>query len=341
MRVLIVSSWGTPCGIAEHSKMLCEAVIACDPEIRMVVDGRALDPQAFFTDARELPDLVHLNHHDALHSRWTPDHVRAIRARGIPVVVTYHDTRSGAPGAENSTKLIELATVANATIVHEPVEDVPQAIYWRQGIPAPAHAPVRYTDRPSADLRAPGFKAFPQQPVLGTVGFNFPWKNFDRLARETKDLGWALVILSTNATREDGQRWMSINPHCHVEIGHLQTAEIVNFLAGCDATAFPYECQNNGTSGAVRLGIAARKPVLLFEGCRQFRDLRQYEETQPWVFGNRLRWCRDWPDFRRQLGYITPAIWDPGSLAFAQEDSWSIIGARYAGLYRSLTPGVA
>lgn len=340
MRVLIVSSWNTQCGIAEHSAMLAEAVRAANPEISVFVSAEALDPA--YEIAWRSFDVVHLNHHDALHSRWGLSDVAALRDRGIPVVVTYHDTRSGLPGAENSDKLKGLAKLANATIVHEPVADVPEATYWRQGVPAPAIDPLRYISprapyRVSPDLRAPGFKDYPQQPVLGTVGFNFPWKNFDRLARETADLGWALIILSTNATREDGRRWMAINPHCHVEIGHLKTPDIVEWLAGCDATAFPYECQNNGTSGAVRLGIAARKPVLLFKGCRQFRDLLEWDVTQL-----HFRWCDDWVDFRRQLGYITPAPWDPRMTEIAELDAWEKVGARYAGLYQALVPaGVA
>ena len=36
---------------------------------------------------------------------------------------------------------------------------------------------------------------------------------------------------------------------------------MVAALSVCTATAFLYECHNSGTSGAIRLGIAALKPV--------------------------------------------------------------------------------
>lgn len=351
MRVLIISSWNTPCGIAEHTKMLREAVQLADPGIEVIPCSEALDPAQLLPETRlpallhlNLHDkpaevLVHVNHHDGLHSRWTPEYIQALRDRGLPVVITYHDTYDGTR-SPNSEKAKALLPIASAMIVHEPVDDLPGALYWRQGVPRPAANPLRYFSRwaevrESPDHRAPGFKAFPQQPVLGTMGFNFPWKNFDRLAKETAEAGWAIVILSTNATREDGERWRKLNPHCHVEIGHMATEEVINFLAGCDATAFMYECHNTGTSAAVRQGIAARKPVLALKECRQFRDLliadNQY--ARPHMH---LSWCDDWADFRSQLCYIAPAQWDPLISEVAERDSWAKVGKAYAQLYRSL-----
>lgn len=348
MRVLVVSSWNTPCGIAEHTAMLRDAVQAADPGIVITVSSEALDPATLLGETQPSlvhlllhekaePLLVHVNHHDGLHSRWTPAYIARLRDRGIPVVVTYHDTYDGTH-SPNSAKAKALLEVASAFIVHEPVSDLPGAIYWRQGVAAPSKEPMHYATIQPINTgyghpRIIHCLDYAQQPILGTIGFNFPWKNFDRLCEETRAVGWAILILSTNATQADVQRWQRLNPCCYIRTGHIPTDQIVDYLAGCTATAFPYECHNTGTSGAIRLGVAARKPVIAFDGCRQFRDLRLEDQIDqlPGV-----RWVADWPDFRRQLGYITPADWDPGSTKIAERDSWSKTGQAYAHLYRSL-----
>ena len=344
MHVLLVTSWDTACGIADYARALKESVEAANPEIEVIPSNAALDPLV----ARELVDidLLHLNHHDALHSRWTPEHVREHVESGTPVLVTYHDSRSGASGCENSDKLKAFAQVASSVVVHEPVEDV-KAIYWRQGVPAAAQQPMEYHSRPTFETWTPflppdhyeankllAFKAFPQQPVLGTVGFNFPWKNFDRLAQVTAEEGWALVLLSTDATPADEARWRAANSSILVVRKFLPQATAINYLAGCDATAFMYECQNNGTSGAIRQGIAARKPVIAHQACRQFRDL--YLDP---LGRDAIQWVENWEELRQTLRRIPSTRFDPTIHALAERDSWRNLGREYARLYRLLVEG--
>lgn len=346
MRVLLVTSWDTPCGIAEHSKLLIEAVRQADPKIEILPDSEALDPAWTF---HELPhptaaiDLVHLNHHDGLHSRWLPSHVQELTTRGIPVLITYHDTRAT---LAECPKLEALAQVASSVIVHEPVEGL-KAIYWRQGVPAAATAPADYGGRstffmgdawqdgegPGTQLlHRPNWKAFPQQPVLGSVGFNFPWKNFDKLAQITGEEGWALVLLSNNATEEDEQRWRALNSSILVVRKFLPQNQVINYLAGCDATAFMYECANTGTSAAIRQGIAARKPVIALSTCRQFRDLWGQQA---------ITWVEGWASLRGVLRGNTRLPLQTGRIdlevaALAHQESWTALGENYAQLYHML-----
>lgn len=353
MRVLLVTSWDTPCGIADYAWSLRESVQRADPEIEVIPDPATLDPYEVrrkYCSHRDVQagkttiDLIHLNHHDALHARWTAHHVREFtregQTGGIPVVVTYHDTRER---LEDCPKLAALAQVASSTIVHEPVEGL-HAIYWRQGVPAPALAPVQYYSHhewqvwsdafrsvQTEEWRA--FKTHPQQPVLGTVGFNFPWKNYDRLCQVTAEAGWAMVILSNNATPEDEARWRSLNSAILVLREYLPQDRVVNFLAGCDATAFMYECANTGTSGAIRMGIAARKPVIALGTCRQFRDL--YLDRQ-----HSIDWVVSWERFQPRLEMVFPCRYDPPLVGLAHRESWTIRGQDHARLYRMLVDGV-
>lgn len=353
MRVLLVTSWNTACGIAQHSSHLKESVEKADRGIEVVPSSDLLDPESPTAVAIDLWgfQLVHLNHHDGLHSRWTPDHVRAITEHGIPVVVTYHDTTDD---PSPTSKFAQLAQVASSVVVHEPLDERSgiKAIYWRQGVPAAAEHPVEYTTHNLADhwvkvienaeaqirIRQQGFMAYPQQPVLGTVGFNFPWKNFARLAQVTGELGWALVILSNNATEEDEQRWRASNSSILVVRKFLPQDVAINYLAGCDATAFMYECANTGTSGAIRQGIAARKPVIALKTCRQFRDLVQDRDGALWGLGHTaINWIEDWDQLRYLLQEeVMPHRYDVGVCALAYQDSWEKLGQKYAQLYRTL-----
>lgn len=332
MRVLLVTSWNTSCGIAAYATSLKAAVEAADPDIQVLPSAPHLDPNVGVDT--DVIDLVHLNHHDALHSRWTPEHVRQLSEK-IPVVVTYHDTHAS---ILDCPKLQALSLWAASTIVHEPVEGL-QAIYWRQGVPAPAQWPASYAPLPlmfgwqdgKGILYERSWKASPQQPVLGTMGFNFPWKNYDRLAALTGEEGWALVLCANNATQEDEARWRASNSSILVVRDFIPEAEVINYLAGCDATAFMYECMNTGTSAAIRQGIAARKPVIALQSCRQFRDLY----TDP-LGQSAIVWVRDWEGLRAALREVMPHRYDSGVHALAEQDSWVELGRDHAQLYRML-----
>lgn len=320
VNVLLVTSEGA-CGIAEHSAYLKEAVEPCGVEVTLHTN---LDPHSLPLAGPE--DVLHLNYHAALHSQWTPEWIRQFQQAGLPVVVTYHDT-----GVPNSDQAKALHAVADAFVVHEPAVDLPGARYWRQGVPPASSAgfqygSVGYDKQPTEGC----FKAYWDQPVLGSVGFPFPWKNYDLLAAATAEAGWALVLLAPTATAEDVARWQRANPYTLVRTDFVPREAVVAYLAGCDATAFLYTCCNTGTSGAIRQGIAARKPVLASDVsvCRQFRDL-DGERAITWVLPDRdhlVDALRDVPIQR-----VSPIV-----CALAEQDSWVRLGRRYADLYRQL-----
>lgn len=312
MRVLAVTSWGGACGIANYAEMLRDHL---PKDIDLIPQPEALDPLWLRNQAAIhglAVDVVWLNHHRGLHSRWTPQAVADLSALyGTKVVITLHDTYGESAPDPLAQQLHDLA---DAFIVHEPCVGLPKQILIRQGVLG-WQAPWVY-DEP--------------RPILGTCGFNFPWKGFDRLAEATADTGWAYVVLSNNATDDDERRWQAANPHTTVIRGFQTAPAIVSHLAGCDATAFPYECANSGTSGAIRLGIAARKPVLAFSGCRQFRDLDIPE-------GRAILWCEDWAGVDLALRHrVCIQRCDPGIVALAERDSWASVGRKYAALYRGL-----
>ncbi len=330
MRILAVTSWGGACGIANYAEMLIEAVGQVDPSIAVEPCAAGLDPGRAGDMLWRQPgyfDTVWLNYHRGLHSRWTPEVLQAIKTHGAKVVITFHDTYGERPPDDLAQQLHDLA---DAFVVHEPCMGLEKQILIRQGVPAALEGGGW-----EYGLAKWGgdycFKAYMSQPILATVGFNFPWKNFDRLAEVTAEAGWAYLILSNNATDADAARWKAANPYTLVVRGFQPTKGILNYLANCDATCFPYECANSGTSGAIRLGLAARKPVLAFEGCRQFRDLQQDTAASQFI-----TWCGNFEYLGAYLGMVPIQRVDPGIAYLAHRDSWANQGKRYAEIFRGV-----
>lgn len=321
MRVLVATSWGTACGIAEHSRQVIEAARKADPEIHWWPYAEALDPNWALTQlsAVEPPmQALWLNHHDGLHSRWTTAHIEEFQERGVKVLLTYHDTRER---VEDCPRLATLVPVVDHTIIHEPMDIIGMAwgkavTYLRQGILGPAI-------QSNTDYLS-------MVPTLGTVGWDFPWKNYNRLAELTAEVGWGLKLYCNNITEERARELRDINPLTVFHGGFRPAEEIVAGLASCTATAFMYECANTGTSGAIRLGIAARKPLWALKTCRQFRDLY---EAEP---GGTINWVENWKALKTGLISSWTVQVDHGMVYLAHRDSMEKVGQTYTKIIRSL-----
>lgn len=325
MKVLLVTTWNAVCGISEHAFYLKEAIEQADPSIVVTPSQEALDPthpSLRFDPPSTKPDWIILNYHMALHSRWSPEYIQSVQRQGIKVLVVLHD--SGVPNSEQAKALL----VADVMIVHEPAEDLPGAVYLRQGVPDWS-----------------GFLEFPRfvykdswcgpRPIVGSIGFPFPWKNLDLLAEASAEAGWAMLLLAPNATPAQVDRWTRLNPHSLIETRFTDRVTALAMLTGCDATAFLYANANTGTSAAIRLGIATRKPVLAStaDACRQFRDLAK---------DNIGCTAMHWVDDLSVLG-VADALegvtlgCHPGMVRLAHQDRWSLKGEQIARLLRGGT----
>lgn len=319
LRVLLVTSDRDACGVREYGRMLMEAAPR-DIEYREWPKPHFDD---FQTGVAVGHDIVHLNHHAALHASWTEGIVREWpKAAGFPrLVVTQHDTfetfdlmrKRGLPDFR----------CADALVVHEPVEGLtgPNVHLIRQGVPpGPSGSPLRL-----------GFGA---SPWVGTVGFPFPWKNYDLLCTLADEVGWGVFVIAPGATIAQCELWYRLNPRLEVVPRFLPRYEVVNYLARCDATAFLYSTGNSGTTAALRLGIAARRPVIAFHS-RQTRDLGQ---------DSRILWCADRESVVAALRVLatTPhlgQVMADAARSLAEQDSWRVAAAKYAEIYRQVVRG--
>lgn len=315
MKVLLVTSWGTSCGIACHSANLKSAVEQADPSIVVIPSEAHLDPGIIPLQGVESAQIIHLNWHRALHSRWSPLHIGYLQGLGYQVVITFHDTYGELPPDDLS---VALCDKADAFIVHEPCLDLPKAIYWRMGVPEN----LGYVGELPSFRRA--------HPVLGTVGHDFPWKGWEMLARITHELGWGLLICTPAMTSEREAELALLNPRLAIRRDYASPM-VIGELQACDATAFTFVCGNSGQSASMLLGIAAKKPVLAFSACRQMRSL--YADP---LGRAEICWCDDEEDLRGYLLTVPLERLDPGICALAEQDGWPKLGQKFAALYRSL-----
>lgn len=315
MKILIVSTTGPVCGIANHTRQLMAAVEATGyilPSDHFSVSEALLDPAAAMPYG--FPDLLHLNYHAALHSRWTVDAIEAAKRAGMKVLVTYHDS-----GTPNSAHCQQICGAADHFVIHEPYDDLPDhGTYLRMGVPA-------FSGRDWMQTPAQA-----RRPFVGTCGHDFPWKCWNAMAEAATHTGWGLRICTPSMTEERRAELQRLNPWLDVEID-LRDDELIDALHGCDATAFLNVCHNTGQSAAILQGIAARKPVIALETCRQYRALRAD------ALGDRaIEWVTDFDDFVDALRCTVPARFDAGIVALAEQDSWTVVGKRYVEIYRSL-----
>lgn len=260
MKVIVVTSDREACGIREYSSMMKEAVEAADPSIQVeefpfTAPDRLLDRVC---SPASRPEIVHLNHHAALHSGWTKDHIWALQKLGMKVVVTQHDTFE-------TWEIMRArgffdARSADLLIIHEPVaglDDEKRVWVMRQPIP---EAPREVKSGEAYRRRLKGIQ---WGRYVGSIGFPLPWKGFATLAQAARLAGWGCRIIAPGITVGQAEELQAFHPEgLEIMASFWPRGKAIAALATCDALAFPYVTGNSGTSGALRLGVAARRPVV-------------------------------------------------------------------------------
>lgn len=313
-KILLVTSNREHCGIREYDRMLM-AALKDDPELDIEVFPNPDSNQLGLPEC----EIIHLNHHAALHSSWTKERMEEYQRLGYKVTVTQHDT------FEKLEVMLERGFPdfrgADGLVVHEEVEgltglsDCPTVNMWKipQGV-----LPINKELRPKQM----------STKVLGAVGFDLPWKNFDMLARVCEAAGWRLFLFSPGMAEE--RKWQQIkriNKKAIVFTEWHGAEQIVALLSACHATAFLYSTGNSGTSGAIRLGIAARRPMVAFAS-RQNRDLAGESAIQ-------------WVGSEEQVVEILKMMDSNPHMDFgveemeelADRDSWRNVGMKYKAMW--------
>jgi glycosyltransferase involved in cell wall biosynthesis len=207
------------------------------------------------------------------------DTLLALSDAGINTFVTFHRTKD----LENHDRLVSHQQMTEALqsctriFVHS-LEDVNRLRECGviENVVLLAHGVIdRATANPYAVRSLLGLSDF--SPVIGTFGFLVPGKGLAELIHSfalilrAYPAAYLLMVNADYPIPESQQererclalvRLLEIGGHSSLINEFLDIEETLFLLSACDAIVFPYQRSEESASGAVRLGLAAGRPVV-------------------------------------------------------------------------------
>lgn len=295
IRLAWISTFNSRCGLATHSEDLLEHFDRAVYDIVVVADrGERLKPDPPYVrrlwpdaagslaEARDFLagfDAVFVNFHPALIAiDELARTLRAAQLAGIATYVNLHKTLDTMiDGRRVSLRDIAPALRASSRVIVHAAADVARL----EGMDIAGNVtliPLGVIDRPVPEKARVRDLLDLQRfhPIVGTFGFLLPQKGLPQLIeafalvlREFPDA--LLLMLNAQYPAAESAEERDI---CRELIGELALAErvrlidaflatdeILFLLGACDLTVFPYQASDESDSGAVRLGLAAGRPV--------------------------------------------------------------------------------
>jgi glycosyltransferase involved in cell wall biosynthesis len=285
-RLGILSSWNTKCGIAEYSRYLREALEAggADTEIFTNSERNLLgdDGAGVFrcwenTDAtlnslvRKIQERkitrVLIQYHNGF---YAPDLLASLidrlSAMDAAVFVTHHITHhDGLP------KIVEALARVAVNLVHSRADVDRLKALGLNNVVLLQHGNVVPPETGGDARQNDG--AF----TIGGFGFLLPHKGFLELIcagyllrRHIPKISvkiyasvypnWSSEKLLTRC--REYIRFLRCADYVSMETDYLDVADLIGKLRGCDLIVFPYQHTKESSSAAVRMGLAAKRPVL-------------------------------------------------------------------------------
>lgn len=250
MKVGILTNLHPYCGNAEYARDIQQHL------------GKLCDVKLSDNVNELLPaDVVFINHHPA-RVKMSIELLDKIKWAGAKSIVIFQESFDTEFASDMILKL------ADAVMAHEPmIGDIP-VDYIPVGIPVVDNLPE------------------PKEPMIGVAGFAFPWKRFDVTAEIAKTFGVKCRIVSAQANINDTSLYLAgIRGHlgslADMYLNWYSTEDIARLLAECTLNIFWYQSQTHadqiGQTGSARLGVAARRPMIISRH-RKFRTLLPYED---------------------------------------------------------------
>ncbi|HYZ41869.1 MAG TPA: glycosyltransferase, partial [Stellaceae bacterium] len=292
LRLGWVSTYNARCGIATHSEHLLEffdkdafaitiladdqAAIAPDPDNvqRLWSKGGGLGRVRGYLITNRF-DAVLLQHNFSFYDpNDFADTVIALADESINTFVILHRTS----GIDDQRHRLVQALQSCARVFVHSLEDVNRLREWgvTDNVALLAHGVI---DR--APLNADAVRGLlglaDCRPVIGSFGFLLPGKGLVELIYAFALISRAhpaahLLMLNadypTPESRQERERCLALirllelEGRLHLVSEFLETDEMLFLLGACDVIVFPYQRSEESASGAVRLGLAAGRPVL-------------------------------------------------------------------------------
>ena len=312
-KVILISNWDLQCGNAEYARDLKKEL-----EKEFEVTGLPGNMNVVRSSMTSFSETVIVNWHPTRVS-INVDDVRWLKKMNKRVIIILQNSFRGPVDVRAGSMLLE----ADVVVGHEEME------FEGTG--------VRYQSIPHGIVEVEELPAIYPTPCIGTAGFPFPWKRFDVVAEAAKKFNTRCRMIAPRSDQLDTDLFMEgiaghIGPLANIYRSWLPAQQVVSMLAECWANIFwftSYSPEDQlGQSGSVRLGIAARRPVIISTH-RKLRTLFQYED-ELYIAGRE-------EDVYRHLETILAAperAKRPKRIL--EEMGWSVVGKQYRELVNSL-----
>lgn len=340
---MVVPSWGKRCGVAEYARALAAALRDLGEEILVI--SHLPHPPA----PGEHPgyDVLHLQYEYGLYNiAHLRAFVRAVRAAGVPLVLTLHAFSPAAPPAYNAC----IRDGFDRIIVHSeqvrsaveaggvPAERLVRIPMGCPSYPLPGRAEARNQHRLRGD------------PAVGFFGFMFPQKGVIPLGAALRQLRERLPavrgyffssIASENPTSaayygevKSAFDTLGLWDGIHLSLEYLPEEEVVRRLHGLDLIVLPYAEHAPptwGTSAAVRTAMAALRPILTTD-TSYFSDLQGevFKISRPEPAAIAAGIYALWADARLQRRLVAACV------RHLEEHSWRAVALRHRSVYEGL-----
>lgn len=254
MRVALMSTFGQMCGLSEYAANLIRHSTGVEFEV--------------LTQGSWTYEALMAAKYDVLHVNYANGQ---LGCEDMVMNVLHHRKHNGVITQHLSNDINNFNSFMSSfrkVVVHEKVAD--GTVFIPMGIPEVELNPEKF------------FMS------IGTVGFPFPWKSLPEVAAACKILGLHCRIIAPDTCHADTnsveravkQQWHLVD----YDKRWLPYDYVVRSLACNAVNVFAYNTAGRGfyvdvgTSSAVRMGLAARRPVVVTRTCRQFNDLLDYED---------------------------------------------------------------
>lgn len=302
IKVALVTTYAERCGIAEYAKSLVAALSG-----RITFDIYDRDRWDVGKIAAGGYDIFHLNYEAGLFTQWfNVRELWRIKETHRPTVMTLHNSR-----AHNVNPL---TASFDKVVVHEKTSDgfthIPEGI--REGF--------------NIDL--------PDRDTLGTAGFPFPHKGFKEVAETSKILGTGCFMIGPTSRHVDTDAVETAVKEINFRVTYIKEYwpedKVISTLRdSAGVLMFPYQGDCSGISGAVRLGLATGRPIVLTRN-QMFRDLFAYEDEIEFAQSHNPRHLVD------AVMRVTRNGKRPRRVI--SDMGWSKSAAMYEQLYKELKP---
>jgi glycosyltransferase involved in cell wall biosynthesis len=218
-------------------------------------------------------ELVHFQTHLSMCGTGEAAALEALKRRGRRVFVTFHSVCGAWPRPDVVGMLHEIDRV----LVH-----TPEARDRLRRIGVDANVTILPLGGPAPGLPVSAASvreglALRSAPIVGTYGFLRPHKGLLELVEAVSRLKrrfpriFLLAVTALHSSSESSEYHRrcrnaiarhDLTEHCGVITDFLPPGESLTALQACDVIALPYQRTVDSSSGAVRLALAAGRPVL-------------------------------------------------------------------------------